>query len=102
MVTVRHVSDGDTAGTIFRTMGEDSVAEAKNRLSEPIDRALKRAGVVIRQHGHPLAELRLTSAPAKPITSEAIDWLAERRVGGVYHVKTPLRLSAGRAMSGKP
>ena len=62
-------------------MGEHSVVEAKNRLSELIDRALKGEGVVITRHGRPVVELKPISAPAKPITSEAIDWLVERRVG---------------------
>jgi prevent-host-death family protein len=62
-------------------MSEHSVVEAKNRLSELIDRALKGEGVVITRHGRPVVELRPILAPAKPITREAIDWLAARRVG---------------------
>jgi len=62
-------------------MSQHSVVEAKNRLSELIDRALKGEGVVITRHGRPVVELRPVSAPTKPITPEAIDWLAARRVG---------------------
>lgn len=62
-------------------MSQHSVVEAKNRLSELIDRALKGEGVVITRHGRPIVELRPISAPAKPLTPEAIDWLAARRVG---------------------
>jgi prevent-host-death family protein len=62
-------------------MGQHSVAEAKNRLSELIDRALRGESVVITRHGHPVVELRPILPAAKPITSEAIDWLAARRVG---------------------
>jgi prevent-host-death family protein len=62
-------------------MGKHSVVEAKNQLSELIDRALQGEGVVITRHGRPVAELKPISPPAQPITPEAIDWLAERRVG---------------------
>ena len=62
-------------------MGEHSIVEAKNRLSQLIDRALKGEGVVITRHGRPVVELKPIVAPAKPITSQAIDWLTERRVG---------------------
>ena len=63
-------------------MGEHSVVEAKNRLSELIDRALKGEGVVITRHGRPVVELKPVSTRARPITSEAIDWLVENRVKG--------------------
>lgn len=62
-------------------MSQHSVVEAKNRLSELIDRALKGEGVVITRHGRPVVELRPISAPAKPLVPEAIDWLAAHRVG---------------------
>jgi len=62
-------------------MSQHSVVEAKNRLSELIDRALKGEGVVITRHGRPVVELRPISAPAKPLVREAIDWLAAHRVG---------------------
>jgi prevent-host-death family protein len=62
-------------------MGKHSVVEAKNQLSELIDRALKGEGVVITRHGRPVVELRPVAPPVKPITPEAIDWLANRRVG---------------------
>jgi prevent-host-death family protein len=66
---------------IFRIMGEHSVAEAKNNLSELIDRALEGEGVVITRHGRPVVELRPIPPAVKPVTSEAIDWLRQRRVG---------------------
>jgi prevent-host-death family protein len=62
-------------------MGRHSVVEAKNRLSELIDRALKGEGIVITRHGHPIVELKPISRLGNPITDEAIDWLVERRVG---------------------
>jgi prevent-host-death family protein len=62
-------------------MGKHSVAEAKNNLSALIDRALEGEGVVITRHGHPVVELTPVSPGAKPITPEAVDWLAQRRVG---------------------
>ena len=62
-------------------MGKHSVAEAKNKLSELIDRAIGGEGVVITRHGRPVVELRAIPPAAKPITPEAVDWLRQRRVG---------------------
>ena len=39
-------------------MGKHSVADAKNSLSELIDRALDGEGVVITRHGRPVVELK--------------------------------------------
>ena len=60
-------------------MANHSAVEAKNQLSELIDRALKGEGVVITRHGQPVVELKPITPPGKPITPEALDWLAERR-----------------------
>jgi prevent-host-death family protein len=49
---------------IFMPMGTHSVAEAKNRLPELIDRALKGEGVVITRHGRPVVELKPIPEPA--------------------------------------
>ncbi len=62
-------------------MGKHSVADAKNRLSELIDRALSGEDVVITRHGHPVVELRPVVAAARPVTAADVDWLAARRVG---------------------
>ena len=62
-------------------MGTHSVAEAKNRLPELIDRALKGEGVVITRHGRPVVELKPIPEPARPVSPDALDWLAARRVG---------------------
>jgi|HubBroStandDraft_2_1064218.scaffolds.fasta_scaffold138437_3 prevent-host-death family protein len=62
-------------------MSSYSVTDAKNRLPELIDSALKGENVVITRHGQPVAELRPIPKPARKITAAALDWLAERRVG---------------------
>lgn len=62
-------------------MSTHSVAEAKNKLPELIDRALKGEGIVITRHGRPVAELRPIPAPERRITDEDIDWLRKHRVG---------------------
>jgi prevent-host-death family protein len=61
-------------------MGTHSVAEAKNKLPELIDRALKGEGVVITRHGRPVVELKPIPQPVRPVSSEALDWLAARRI----------------------
>jgi len=62
-------------------MSRHSVAEAKNRLSELIDRALRGEGIVITRHGHPVVELRAVRPSARPMTEADLDWIAARRVG---------------------
>jgi prevent-host-death family protein len=61
-------------------MASHSVAEAKNRLPELIDRALKGEDVVITRHGRPVAELKPIPEPARPVSAADLDWLAARRV----------------------
>jgi prevent-host-death family protein len=61
-------------------MGSHSVAEARNKLSELIDRALRGEGVVITRHGKPVAELRPIPAPPRPVTKADIDWLDAHRI----------------------
>jgi prevent-host-death family protein len=65
----------------FIRMGKHSVVDAKNNLSELIDRALKGEDVVITRHGQPVVELKPVRPLPKPITAEALDWLKARRVG---------------------
>jgi prevent-host-death family protein len=63
-------------------MAHYSVAEAKNRLPELIDRALKgEDDVVITRHGRPVVELKAIAKPQRKITPADLDWLAARRVG---------------------
>jgi antitoxin (DNA-binding transcriptional repressor) of toxin-antitoxin stability system len=61
-------------------MGTHSVAEAKNKLAELIDRALRGEDVVITRHGRPVVELKAVPAPPQQITREAIEWVATRRI----------------------
>lgn len=57
-----------------------SVAEARNNLSDLIDRALKGEGVVITRHGKPVVEFKAIGVPAGPVRDEDIGWLARNRV----------------------
>jgi prevent-host-death family protein len=61
-------------------MSTHSVAEAKNRLPELIDRALKGEGIVITRHGRPVVELKPVPEPARPVSAADLDWLAARRM----------------------
>jgi prevent-host-death family protein len=61
-------------------MSTHSVAEAKNKLPELIDRALKGEGVVITRHGHPVVELRPLAYPERQVTDDDIGWLDKRRI----------------------
>jgi prevent-host-death family protein len=64
----------------FSRMGKHSVVEAKNQLSELIDRAQKGEAVVITRHGTPVAEIRPIPAPPRRITHADLEWLAAHRV----------------------
>jgi prevent-host-death family protein len=75
-------------------MSAHSVAEAKNRLSELIDRALKGEEVVITRHGRPVAELKRIPELAHPVSAADLDWLAERRIG-----RAPAAVDAGVLLS---
>lgn len=72
-------------------MSTHSVAEAKNKLSELIDRALEGEGVVITRHGRPVVELRPVTPPAQQLMTKDLDWLAARRVGAA-----PAKSDAGK------
>jgi prevent-host-death family protein len=67
--------DGYIAG-----MSTHSVAEAKTRLSQLIDRALKGEEVVITRHGHPVVALRPVPKPPRPVSIASLDWLAAHRI----------------------
>lgn len=60
-------------------MTDYSVAEAKAKLSELIDRAEKGEGVVITRHGKPVVEIKPVRPPPRSITQADLDWLADRR-----------------------
>lgn len=72
-------------------MSTYSVAEAKDQLSELIDRALKGEGVVITRHGRPLVELKPIDEPVRAVSAGDLDWLTAHRVG-----RTPASEDAGR------
>jgi antitoxin (DNA-binding transcriptional repressor) of toxin-antitoxin stability system len=57
-----------------------SVAEAKNNLSELIDRALRGEGVLITRHGKPVVEFKPVPAPVGPISDADLQWLAANRL----------------------
>lgn len=61
-----------------------SVAEAKARLSELIDRAEKGEGVTITRHGKPVVDLKPASSERvrpRPMTPADLEALARGRVG---------------------
>ena len=60
-------------------MGKYSVAEAKSRLPELIDRALNGEDVVITRHGQPVAALNPIERSPRRVTEADLDWLAEHR-----------------------
>jgi antitoxin (DNA-binding transcriptional repressor) of toxin-antitoxin stability system len=74
-------------------MSKHSVVEAKNRLSELIDRALEGEEVVITRHGRAVVELRALPKPPRRISAESIEWLSKRRVG------KPAEIDAGTLVS---
>jgi antitoxin (DNA-binding transcriptional repressor) of toxin-antitoxin stability system len=57
-----------------------SVAEAKNNLSELIDRSIKGEGVLITRHGKPVVEFKPVPAPVEPISDADLNWLATNRL----------------------
>ncbi len=61
-------------------MSNHSVAEAKDQLSDLIDRALSGEGVIITRQGRPVVELRPLGQQARPVSIADLDWLAARRV----------------------
>jgi len=61
-------------------MAKYSVADAKNNLSELIDRALKGEGVLITRHGKPVIEFKPVPAPVGPVGDADLNWLAAHRL----------------------
>lgn len=70
-------------------MSTHSVADAKNRLSELIDRALRGEGIIVTRHGTPVVELRALRPPPKPLREADIAWLATRRIPARADAETP-------------
>ncbi|PPQ29351.1 type II toxin-antitoxin system Phd/YefM family antitoxin [Rhodopila globiformis] len=61
-------------------MTQHSVAEAKNQLSDLIDRTLAGEDIVITRHGHPVVALKAIRPPVRPLTRDDLAWLAANRV----------------------
>ena len=61
-------------------MSTYSVAEAKNALSELIDRALRGEGVIVTRHGTPVVELRAIKPMPEALAEADIAWLEAHRV----------------------
>ena len=59
-------------------MTQHSVAEAKNQLSNLINRSLAGQSVVITRHGHPVVELKPVQPVGRPVTRQQLDRLAAR------------------------
>ena len=64
-------------------MAAYSVADAKNKLSQLIELALKGEEVVITRHGNPVVTLRPVAKPSRPVSAADLDWLAAHRVGRI-------------------
>jgi prevent-host-death family protein len=77
-------------------MSTYSVADAKNNLSELIERALRGESVVITRYGAPVVELRPVAGPARAVTQADLDWLAAHRI----QPKRSLAQEAGELVSG--
>ncbi|HZK91715.1 MAG TPA: type II toxin-antitoxin system Phd/YefM family antitoxin [Stellaceae bacterium] len=60
-------------------MSTYTVAEAKNKLSELINRALKGEGVVITRHGQPVVELKSVRHVPRAMTEADFEWLRAHR-----------------------
>jgi prevent-host-death family protein len=61
-------------------MASHSVVEAKNRLSELIDRALGGEAIVITRHGRPVIEFKPVARQGRPMTEADIERFRSVRV----------------------
>jgi len=61
-------------------MSQHSVVEAKNNLSELIERALKGESVVITRHGKAVVELKAVQPVGRQVTQADLEWLRDRRI----------------------
>jgi prevent-host-death family protein len=61
-------------------MSTYSVAEAKNKLPQLINRALNGEGVVITRHGQPVVELKPIKPSAPTLTEADWAWLEANRL----------------------
>jgi antitoxin (DNA-binding transcriptional repressor) of toxin-antitoxin stability system len=76
-----------------------SVAEAKNNLSELIDRALNGEGVLITRHGKPVVEFKPVPAPVGPVSDTDLQWLAANRLQPKLQPKNRPAEDAGDLLS---
>ena len=63
-------------------MSDHSVAEAKNQLSQLIDRVLAGEEVTITRHGHPVVELKPARRKGHQVHKTDIEWLKRHRPVG--------------------
>ena len=77
-------------------MSTHSVADAKNRLSELIDRALGGEGIIVTRHGTPVVELRAIRPAPPPVSEADIGWLASRRIPACPGRETPSQTLAAQ------
>ena len=75
-------------------MSSYSVAEAKNKLSELIRRAVGGEDVVITSHGQPVVELKPVKRIPKRMTEADFEWLRAHRAR-----LTPAKTDAGTFVS---
>ena len=75
-------------------MSTYSVAEAKNKLSALIKRAVAGEDVVITSHGQPVAELKAIRRTPKRMTEADFEWLKAHRAR-----LTPAKTDAGTFVS---
>jgi antitoxin (DNA-binding transcriptional repressor) of toxin-antitoxin stability system len=71
-------------GKLQSGMSIYSVADAKDRLPELIELALKGESIVITRDGQPVAELKPIFKPARKVSAAALNWLVARRVGAKH------------------
>ena len=57
-------------------MSQHSVADAKNHLSDLINRALAGESVVITRHGNPVVELKPLQHVGRRVTRDDLAWMA--------------------------
>lgn len=69
----------DTPPPTSSATATHSVVEAKNQLSQLIDRALAGEEIIITRHGKPVVALRPVEKPPRRVTQADLDWLAARR-----------------------
>jgi prevent-host-death family protein len=76
-------------------MSTYNVVDAKNKLSELINRALRGETVTITRHGRPVVELKPVASARRPVMTEAdLEWLRARRAR-----MTPSQIDAGTFVS---